>query len=58
MLVAEVAYEVTSPTIESQIVLIKSKEPTVLVNAATPKFAAQAIKKVGELGWKPVQFVD
>ncbi|MBR1301083.1 ABC transporter substrate-binding protein [Bradyrhizobium sp. AUGA SZCCT0042] len=57
MLVAEVAYEVTSPTIESQIVLIKSKEPTVLINAATPKFAAQAIKKVGELGWKPVQFV-
>ena len=57
MLVAEVAYEVTSPTIESQIVLIKSKEATVLINAATPKFAAQAIKKVGELGWKPVQFV-
>ncbi|MFK4539739.1 branched-chain amino acid transport system substrate-binding protein [Bradyrhizobium ottawaense] len=57
MLVAEVAYEVTSPTIESQVVLIKSKEPKVLVNAATPKFAAQAIKKVGELGWKPVQFL-
>jgi len=57
MLVAEVAYEVTSPTIESQIVLVKSKEPTVFVNAATPKFAAQAIKKTGELGWKPVQFV-
>jgi branched-chain amino acid transport system substrate-binding protein len=58
MLVAEVAYEVTSPTIESQVVLIKSKEPTVFLNAATPKFAAQAIKKIGELGWKPVQFVS
>lgn len=58
MLVAEVPYEVTSPTIESQIVSIKSKDPTVVVNAATPKFAAQAIKKIGELGWKPVQFVS
>jgi branched-chain amino acid transport system substrate-binding protein len=54
----EVAYEVTSPTVDSQIVQIKSANPDIFLNIATPKFAAQAIKKVAEIGWKPVQIVS
>jgi branched-chain amino acid transport system substrate-binding protein len=57
LIVAAESYEVASPTIDSQIALIKSRNPDVFVNIATPKFAAQAIKKIAELGWKPVQFV-
>nr|WP_315837996.1 ABC transporter substrate-binding protein [Bradyrhizobium prioritasuperba] len=57
LIISEVPYEVTSPTVDSQIVQIKSANPDVFINIATPKFAAQAIKKVGELGWKPVHLV-
>ena len=53
----EVPYETSSPTVESLIVQIKSSNPDIFINIATPKFAAQAIKKVGELGWKPIQFL-
>ena len=41
----------------SQVVQIKGANPDIFINIATPKFAAQAIKKVAELGWHPVQFV-
>jgi branched-chain amino acid transport system substrate-binding protein len=54
---AEVSYETSSPTVDSQVVQIKTINPDVFVNIATPKFAAQAIKKIGELGWKPVHIV-
>ncbi len=57
MIVAEVPFEVTSPTIDSQIVQIKAADPTVFINIGTPKFVAQGIKKVGELGWKVVQII-
>jgi len=57
LIISEVPYEVTSPTVDSQIVQIKSANPDIFINIATPKFAAQAIKKVGELGWKPVHLV-
>ncbi len=58
MVVTEVAYEITAPTIDSQVVSVKSANPDIFVNIATPKFAAQAIKKVGELGWHPVHIMS
>jgi len=58
MIVAEVSYELTDPTIDSQIVKLKSMDIDLLYDASTPKFAAQAIKKVADLGWKPVHILD
>jgi len=57
IIVAEVPFEVTSPTVDSQVVQIKGANPDIFVNIATPKFAAQAIKKIGEMKWTPVQFL-
>ena len=57
LIVVESSYETTSPTVDSQVVQIKGANPDIFINIATPKFAAQAIKKVGELAWHPVQFV-
>src|SRR6195952_4889011 len=57
LIVVESSYETSSPTVDSQVVQIKGANPDIFINIATPKFAAQAIKKVGELGWHPVQFV-
>lgn len=56
-IIVEASYETSAPTVDSQVVQIKSSNPDILVNIATPKFAAQAIKKVAELGWKPVHFL-
>jgi branched-chain amino acid transport system substrate-binding protein len=53
----ESSYETSSPTVDSQVVQIKGANPDIFLNIATPKFAAQAIKKVAELAWHPVQFV-
>jgi branched-chain amino acid transport system substrate-binding protein len=53
MIVAEDAYEVSEPTIDGHIVKLKATGADVFINFSTPKFAAQAIKKIGELGWKP-----
>ena len=58
MIVSEASYELADPTINSQIVKLKSSGADLLFNASTPKFAAQAIKKVADLGWKPVHIVD
>ncbi len=52
-----VTFEVSDPTVESQIIQLKESGANVFFNVATPKFAAQAIRKVGELGWKPAQYV-
>ena len=57
MIVVEAGYEVSSPTVDSQIVQIKAANPDIFVDIATPKFAAQAIKKLGELKWKPIHFL-
>ena len=54
MIVAEASYELTDPTIDSQIVRLKAAGADLLYDASTPKFAAQAIKKAADLGWKPV----
>jgi ABC-type branched-subunit amino acid transport system substrate-binding protein len=50
-------YEITAPTVDSQVVQIKSSNVDIFINLATPKFAAQAIKKAAELGWRPIQFL-
>jgi ABC-type branched-subunit amino acid transport system substrate-binding protein len=57
IIVAEIPYEVTSPTVDSQVVQIKGANPDIFINISTPKFAAQAIKKIGEMKWTPVQFL-
>ncbi len=51
-------YEVTDPTINSQIVKLKASGADVFVIAATPKFAAQAIRKAFEVGWRPMTFLS
>jgi branched-chain amino acid transport system substrate-binding protein len=58
MIVAEASYEVSDPTIDSQILKLKSAGADLFFSASTPKFAAQAIKKNFELGWHPVHIVD
>src|SRR5579859_2731895 len=58
MIVAEASYEISDPTIDSQILKLKSAGADVFFSASTPKFAAQAIKKNAELGWKPVHILD
>jgi branched-chain amino acid transport system substrate-binding protein len=55
--VVESTYEVTDPTVDSQISQLQSAGCTALLVAATPKFAAQAIKKVHDLNWKPMFFM-
>src|SRR5882757_6480818 len=57
MIVSEAAFEVSAPTVDSQIVQLKSANVDVLLTIATPKFTAQSIKKVAEMGWKPVHIV-
>ncbi|MGO9359723.1 MAG: ABC transporter substrate-binding protein [Xanthobacteraceae bacterium] len=51
-------YEITEPTIDQQIVKLKASGADALVIAATPKFAAQAIRKVHEIGWQPMTFLS
>jgi branched-chain amino acid transport system substrate-binding protein len=58
MIVAEVSYELSDPTIDSQILKIKDAGADLVFSATTPKQAAQAIKKIAELGWHPVHIVD
>ncbi|MEK9283322.1 MULTISPECIES: ABC transporter substrate-binding protein [unclassified Bradyrhizobium] len=58
MIVAEASYEVSDPTVDSQILKIKDAGADLFFSATTPKQAAQAIKKIAEMGWHPVQIVD
>jgi len=51
-------YEVTDPTVESQIIQLKDTGANVFFNIATPKFAAQAIRKAAEIGWRPAQYLN
>src|SRR5882672_5444319 len=53
----ESSYETSAPTVDSQVVQIKGANPDIFINIATPKFAAQAIKKIAELDWHPVHFL-
>jgi branched-chain amino acid transport system substrate-binding protein len=58
MIVAEDSYETTQPTIDSNIVKLKSTNADIFFNVTTPKFAAQAIKKMAEIEWKPLHFLN
>jgi branched-chain amino acid transport system substrate-binding protein len=58
MIIAEESYEPTEPTIDSHIVKLKASGVDVFVSVTTPKFAAQAIKKLAELEWKPLHLVS
>ncbi|MBR0756480.1 ABC transporter substrate-binding protein [Bradyrhizobium jicamae] len=58
MIVGEVSYEVSDPTVDSQVVKLKSTGADLLFDASTPKFAAQAIRKVNDLNWNPVHILD
>ena len=58
MIVAEESFETSEPTIDSHIVKLKSTNADVFIDIATPKFAAQAIKKISEIGWKPLHFLN
>jgi len=58
MIVAEASYEVTDATIDSQIAALKGSGADVFFNVATPKFAAQAIRRAAEIGWRPVHYLN
>ena len=58
MIVTEESFDVSEPTIDSHIVKLKTTGADVLFDASTPKFAAQSIKKVAELGWKPLHILS
>jgi ABC-type branched-subunit amino acid transport system substrate-binding protein len=58
MIVTEDAYEVAEPTIDSHIVKMKSLNADVFLDVTTAKFAAQAIRKAAEIGWKPLHFLN
>ncbi len=57
MIVGEASYEVTDPTIDSQIIALKSSGADTLVSFASPKFAALSIRKIYDIGWKPLHIV-
>ena len=57
LIVSETTYEPTDATVDSQILKMKASGADVLINITTPKFAAQSIKKVAEIGWKPTHFL-
>ncbi len=58
MIVSKLTYEVTDPTVDSQMVSLKASGADTFFNITTPKFAAQAIKKAAELGWKPAHYLN
>ena len=58
MIVAEASFELSDPTVDSQMVSLKASGADTFINIATAKFAAQAIRKAYDIGWKPLQFVS
>jgi branched-chain amino acid transport system substrate-binding protein len=58
MIVAEDSYETSEPTIDTHIVKLRASNADVFINIAGPKFAAQAIRKMGEINWKPLHFLN
>jgi branched-chain amino acid transport system substrate-binding protein len=57
-IVKHVTYEVTDPTVDSQIIQLKDSEANAFFNVTTPKFAAQAIRKAADIGWKPAHYLN
>jgi len=58
MVVAKESYEVTDPTVDSQIIKLKNSGADTFFNITTPKFAAQAIRQAYDIGWKPLHFLN
>ncbi len=58
LIVAEASYDSAEPTIDSQISKLKASGADIFMNFSTPRFGALAIRKVAELGWKPVHFIN
>jgi branched-chain amino acid transport system substrate-binding protein len=58
LIVAQASYELSDPTVDSQMVTLKASGADLFYNITTPKFGAQAIKKAAELGWRPIQILD
>ena len=58
MMVKEVSYETSEPTVDSQVVTLQGSGADVFIIAATPKFAAQAIRKSSDLGWNAVRYLS
>jgi branched-chain amino acid transport system substrate-binding protein len=58
MIVKEVSYEVTDPTVDSQMAQLQSSGADTFFNITTPKFAAQAIRKAWDSGWKPTHYLN
>jgi branched-chain amino acid transport system substrate-binding protein len=58
MIVAEESFETSEPSVDNHIVKLKSTNADIFVNISTPKFAAQAIKKMAEIQWKPMHFLN
>ena len=58
MIVSKVSYEVSDPTVDSQIVQLQASGADTFFNVTTPKFAAQAIRKAYDIGWKPVHYLN
>jgi branched-chain amino acid transport system substrate-binding protein len=58
LIIAEESFETSEPTVDNHIVKLKATGADVFVNISTPKFAAQAIKKMAEIGWKPTHFLN
>ena len=57
MIVAEISYDLSEPTVDSKVVALKTSGADIFFDEASPKFAAQAIKKAAEIGWKPTLFL-
>jgi branched-chain amino acid transport system substrate-binding protein len=57
-IVKQVTFEVTDPTVDSQVIQLKDSGANAFFNIATPKAAAQAIRKVADLGWRPAQYLN
>ncbi len=58
MIVSKLTYEVTDPTVDSQLLTLKASGADAFFNISTPKFAAMIIKKNAEIGWKPLHFLN
>jgi branched-chain amino acid transport system substrate-binding protein len=58
MIIAKASYETSDPTVDSQIVQLQASGANVFFNITTPKFAAMAIRKAYDIGWKPVQYLN
>jgi branched-chain amino acid transport system substrate-binding protein len=57
-IIKHVTYEVTDPTVDSQVIQLKDSNANIFFNITTPKFAAQAIRKSAEIGWKPAHYLN